>query len=417
MRVALALCAVVVTAFADDAERLQALLKQADGYLAEGDYAAAKETLGQAVVVGRAAGPTALAPVLSRLGDACVGLHDNAGAVQSYKETLGVADPHWSGRLRVATQLALVYQRQDKTETAATLLTDEISASAQTAGEDERGKARLLLGVLLAPQRKWSEAGRVLERALSDTDEHSSVHLSVMAALGQVSMFLGKYVKAEDLLYRYFQSTSKTDDAASQVRLLAVLAELYLRMVSLPDAEHAAREAVSQLDRIPVQARVPVGEYAWSTLARVLVRLKNLEGAEDAIARATEYDAAGPNVGLARLELEYRRGDYQRACEDAKRLLKSQVGEETLYVGDVMCLCALALDKSGRDKEAGEWYEKAVAVYEKLSPEHPELVPVLRAYAGLFEKRGDSSGAARLRARASSIEKRYVSTLPRRPTK
>ncbi|MFI5402439.1 MAG: tetratricopeptide repeat protein [Planctomycetota bacterium] len=387
-------------------------LKKAEALFASKDYVRAKEAFERALSSARLADGAAQAGILSRLGDTCAELKDGPGAIAYYRKSLKVAGEDWPERLNVAWRLALVHQKRGHVDASIAVLTEELTRSGQTPSREPWVVARRLLGLLLATKREWREAERVLEDTLSKMPDESRLRCSVMATLAEVLMARGQYVRAEDLLYRYFQVKSRPEDAARQVHLLVVLAELYLRMGYPPDGEALARTAIKELDKIPESERSAVAAYAWSLLGRVLVREGRIEEAADAVGQAQRVDADGALAGLAAIEVAYRRGSYGDVCDIAKRLLVKQEGDATLYVADVLYCGARALDRSGDVEEAGAWYARAVAAFERLDPEHPELVGVLRASADLLKRTGDSEGAARLRERAAKVEREYLETVP-----
>ncbi|MFI5402955.1 MAG: tetratricopeptide repeat protein [Planctomycetota bacterium] len=387
-------------------------IKKAEASFASKDYARAKEAFERALSVDRPADSATQAHILSRLGATCVELKDDVGAISMYRKALKVADDDWPERLHVAWRLALVHQKRGHIDASIAVLTEELTRSGQMPGSEPWVIARRLLGVLLATKRDWRGAESVLEDTLSKMPDESRLRCSVMATLAEVLMVRGQYVRAEDLLYGYFQMKARPEDAARQLHLMVVLAELYLRMGYLPDGETLARKAVNALNEIPESVRGPEALYAWSMLARTLLRAGRVDEAAEAVRRATLVNAEGFEARLAFAEVEYKREHFDKAYEIATGLAAQEEGDTSLWVGDVLFVGARALDKSGRADEAKAWYVRATAAYEKLDPEHPELVGVLRGHADLLQREGDASGAARLRERAARVEKVYVDTLP-----
>ena len=94
------------------------------------------------------------------------------------------------------------------------------------------------LGLFYFRLGNWDRAGKVLQEVLSgQEDAHNTVGVKACCfALGSLNLELGNYPKAEDLLLKSLEICQKGGNVVSELWVLPVLSELYLKMSQLEKA-------------------------------------------------------------------------------------------------------------------------------------------------------------------------------------
>lgn len=252
------------------------------------------------------------------------------------------------------------------------------------------------------------------ERTLGPENPELSV---VLNGLGGSVLTRGRYAEAESLLTRAvaLRSRSTAPDDADFAGLLRNLGSAYLVEGHYAQAEPVFQRALDMFRRVAGDDSPDVGR-TLSNLGIVYYGLKRYDEAEQFYLRAEAnltktLGADHPNVASINInlgEIDALRGNYAEARTRLERALdilhKSvQPGHPSVATADYDLANVLRDTHHYADAEAR--YREALQIREKaLGVNAPGVAEVLTGYAKLLRMTDRASEAARMEARAQTIE-------------
>ena len=285
----------------------------------------------------------------------------------------------------------------------------------------ERDRARYALSFLVDtfkgadPYHTRGEhltAGEILDqgarRVSRDLARQPDVQATLMDAIGQVELVLGRIREAAPLLEGALARRRRLAPGSPEtVQSLEHLAELRMKQSDFAGAEALLREALATERRLPRRddletARVLnlLGEaLAWKGSVR---EAEALHREALSLGRRAESPqgivVAESLLGLARRAQE--RGDYPRAerfHREGFSTLSRAFGEgDPRLVNEQKSLGAVLIDE-GKMKEAEALFRAALAAQRKvLGDDHPEVLELLSGLAIARQSQGDSPAAEAL---------------------
>jgi tetratricopeptide (TPR) repeat protein len=196
------------------------------------------------------------------------------------------------------------------------------------------------VGQLLMQFKKYDEAAAVLRQAtILATDD-----LMIQEHLGFALYFAGKYAEAVEPLRKVLKSESY----AKRADVHMALGKSLLEIGKLREAR-AALETAGNLDES--------NAATWVSLGRVAMQLGDDKRAELSLRRAIATDPANSEARLLTGYLRLRQKKYNEALTSFQRASALDAKDTTS-----LCMVGYALQKLGREKEASQYYAKALKI-------------------------------------------------------
>jgi Flp pilus assembly protein TadD len=196
------------------------------------------------------------------------------------------------------------------------------------------------VGQLLMQFKKYDEAAAVLRQAtILATDD-----LVIQEHLGFALYFAGKYAEAVEPLRKVLKSESY----AKRADVHMALGKSLLEIGKLREAR-AALETAGNLDES--------NAATWVSLGRVAMQLGDDKRAELSLRRAIATDPANSEARLLTGYLRLRQKKYNEALTSFQRASALDAKDTTS-----LCMVGYALQKLGREKEASQYYAKALKI-------------------------------------------------------
>lgn len=282
----------------------------------------------------------------------------------------------------------------------------------------QRGKA-------LCDRGRYSEAEAVLVQAIERGAQEGAGVEWIAAAwnnLGAVRQSLGKHSEAERCYRNAVSLWDKIPDRSLGGIVsfpLVNLGRLYVCQHRYGDADKAYRRALG----IRIEAHGRDHEEVGSVLQHLggLERLRGHHAAAEALlveARAICERRRGPEaievaqclyqlglIAAARNEL----AQAASALERASAIWQRSLGPDHPDLAFGLAHLAEVYARSGRSRDAGELYARAVQILERRMPENPDTAWVLSGYARLLRSTERKRDAAALERRAAWIRAKYTS--------
>jgi len=195
-------------------------------------------------------------------------------------------------------------------------------------------------GQLLMQFKKYDEAAAILRQAsiLATDDPVIQEHL------GFALYFAGKYAEAVEPLRKVLKNESYSKRADCHLALGKSLLEL--------GKLREAREALETASRLDES-----NSATWLSLGRVAMQLGDDKRAELSLKRAMSADPANAEARLLTGYLRLRQKKYNEALANFQRASALNTKDTTS-----LCMVGYALQKLGRDKEASQYYAKALKI-------------------------------------------------------
>jgi len=195
-------------------------------------------------------------------------------------------------------------------------------------------------GQLLMQFKKYDDAAAILRQAsILATDDPV-----VQEHLGFALYFAGKYTEAVEPLRKVLKNESYTNRADCHLALGKCLLEIGRLREAREELETASRLDESN-------------GGTWLSLGRVAMQLGDDKRAEMSLKRAMATDPSNAEARLLTGYLRLRQKKYSEALTNFQRASALNAKDTTS-----ICMVGYALQKLGREKEAAQYYAKALKI-------------------------------------------------------
>lgn len=202
--------------------------------------------------------------------------------------------------------------------------------------------------------------------------------------------YLAKYDKAMAYFNRANKIAQKTKNASLQISVLVEQGGVYALLHDIKKAEKCYRDALGYAEKNP--------EEYFQALASIYNNFGYIEGMRQNLDKALEYYekslAVAPDTLLENIPttyanlsgIYYKKSQMERAYEYLDKAISLATRTDDKLVLSTFCSNkGVYLSSQGKDKEALEYYEKALALQKEIFPScHPSIANTLTNIAGVY---------------------------------
>lgn len=284
----------------------------------------------------------------------------------------------------------------------------------------EVARVALRLGFDYTVAARYEDAEPLLARSLSIYEqEYGSDHPNVAEALLKLAIFhsaQAQFDRAVPAMERalLIRERHLGPEHTKLVHTLSNLAMIYRHQRRYDASERTVRRAVAICEQA-LGPEHPQTAQMLSNLGNLLVAARRFDEAEPVLNRslrllkknASPFYTARPLAGLGtvareRGDLELGESHYLRALE-----LWREWGENKPHAIEPIRGLAVVRSRQGLFGEAEELFQRALAVQEKRSPEHPEMADILTDWAEFLRLTGRGEEAKIVDQRVAKLRARH----------
>ncbi len=357
-------------------------------------------------------------------------LRGNSGeAARHYIKALtnweALGDDFLAHRIRTLSSLGGAYRRQGRVKAAERVLSDAFALAKPFAQSDPELYGTVLsrwgavYGEPGAARTKLNEAIEVLRSLKPPNARELALAYN---SLGMVDLSMGRY-KAGELSLRQAMELGSASVGENHPETAGYAANLALALIS--EGEFNRAETLLRRSLFVIESREGAGSLQ---LVNVLTGLTSVETAlgkfsvaeecgQRAVAILREHatnSASGNHGEIALVEVSLG-GLYMREgrMAEADAILTPAIEEERRLfqtgrrLGDGIRMLAMLRTQQQEWSKAESLYREALGIYEtELGPDHPDIAPVLREYAGVLKhQRAPKDKVRGIEARARAIDR------------